>query len=232
MPNGSERRQSTRHVVQLPFLHKAGRPLPMRAGVGWTRNLCEGGACVELAERLQVELPLRVRLQTERGPLDLEGRVVWAADPASGETGILHGVAFDPIPPDRLQALRDLLLPKGEMRPAGVRLPVELSVTCQPRGQAGPPLHGQAVNVSRGGLLVRLPEVLPRETVVVLTLHTPHGPFTAEGAVVWVDPLQRRTPGEPIRHGLRFTALGWSSALSLGLVLVKPTHAAPRSAPL
>jgi len=30
-----------------------------RTGVGWTRNLSEGGACVELAEPLRPHMPLR-----------------------------------------------------------------------------------------------------------------------------------------------------------------------------
>lgn len=222
MPEASDRRQFARYLIQLPLLHKAGRPAPLKVGVGWTKNLSVGGACVELAERLQAETPLRTRLQTDQGAIDVEAHVVWAGDPAPTGGGILHGVTFAEIAPEQLQALQALLLSKGEMRQAGVRLPLELSVTCQPKGQAGPPLQGQTGNLSRGGLLLRLPQALAPETVVELTLHTPHGPLTAEGTVVWVQPPDQGTPGEPIRHGVRFTALGWSTTLSLGLVLAEP----------
>jgi hypothetical protein len=155
----------------------------------------------------------------DRGAVDVEAEVVWTAEPAPTEGGILHGVAFRRMTPEHLQALHALLATEGERRWAGVRLPLELPATCRPKGQAGPPLQERTVNLSRGGLLLRLPQPLPLETVVDVTLHAPHGALTVEGAVVWVDPPERRAPGQPIRHGLRFTPLGWSTALSLGLVM-------------
>jgi c-di-GMP-binding flagellar brake protein YcgR len=175
---------------------------------------------VEFPERLQLQVPLLVRLQTDRGAMEVEARVVWTGGPAAGG-GVRHGLAFAQISPAQYQTLQDLLLSKGEMRQAGVRLPLEVSVTCQPKGRAGPPVQGRTGNMSHGGLLLRLPQVLLPQTVLELTLHTPLGPVTAEGAVVWVEPPERRTPGEPIRHGLRFTVLGWSTSLSLGLVLME-----------
>jgi hypothetical protein len=223
VPETLDRRQFARYRIQLPLLHKAGYPAPARVGVGWTGNLGIGGACVELAERLQALTPLRLRLQTDQGAIDVEAQVVWAADPSPTGGGILHGVAFVQISADQLQALHDLIRLKGEVRQAGVRLPLELSVTCRPKGQAGSPLQGQTGNLSRGGLLLCLPQVLAPETVVELTLHTPYGPLTAEGAIVWVQPPDQGRPGEPIRHGVRFTALGWSTTLSLGLVLAEPS---------
>lgn len=219
MPDASERRQFARYPVQLPLLYKPGYPVPIKAGVGWTRNLSAGGACLELAESLQTKTPIRARLRTDRGAVDVEAEVVWAGEPAPMEGGILHGVAFRQMAPEHLQTLQALLATEGERRRAGVRLPLELPVTCRPKGQAGPPLQERTENLSRGGLLLRLPQPLPVETVVEVTLHSPHGALTVEGAVVWVDPPERRTPGQLIRHGLRFTALGWSTALSLGLVL-------------
>src|SRR5574337_1145028 len=214
MAGTSDRRQSARYRIQLPILHRVERPPSTRVGVGWTRNLSGGGACVELAERLQTEIPLRVRLQTERGAIDAEGRVVWTGDPCSSGSGILHGVAFLEITPDHLRALRALLYSKGALRQAGLRLPLQLPVTCRPKDPAIPLVEGRTGNLSRGGVLLRLPQAFPPETVVELTLHTSHGPLTAEGVVVWVDPPERPTASEPIRHGLKFTALGWSTTLS------------------
>jgi len=82
---------------------------------------------------------------------------------------------------------------------------------------------GWTRDVSRGGLLLRLPQVLPPGTALELTLPTPTGPLPVAGTVVWVAPPEARTPDLPIRHGLRFTALDWATALSLGRVLAEAT---------
>jgi hypothetical protein len=176
---------------------------------------------VELAERLQSRLPLLVCLRTERGIIEAEAEVAWAEKPPLAAGGILHGVAFTHLDLDPLQILRDLIVTSGPVRPAGVRLPFEVPVTYQPRGKAGPPFHGWTHDISQGGLLLRLPHVLSLGTLLEVTLHTPTGPLTIEGTVTWVAPLEGRTPGGPIRHGVRFTALDWSTALSLGLVLAE-----------
>lgn len=101
----------------------------------------------------------------------------------------------------------------------GLRLPLEVSVTCQRKGQAGTPLHGRTGNVSKGGLLLYLSQSHPPGTVLEVTLNSPAGPLTAEGVVVWNKPSAGRALGEPIPHGIRFSALGWSRALALGLLL-------------
>ncbi len=228
MPDWTVKRQLPRYSIQLPVLHQPRAPAAGGKGVGWTHNLSEGGACVELDERLPVPSPLRLRLQTEGGAIEVEAEVVWEveaqgaeeADPA--ERGILHGVAFSPLAPDQLQALRTLLASEAEERRAGVRLPLDLAVTCEAKGAGGSPVQGRTENMSRGGLLLRLSQVLPSGTVLELTLHPADGPVTAEGEIVWVEPPEKRTPSEPIRHGLRFTALGWSRSLSLALLLAKP----------
>ncbi len=228
MPEWKVKRQLPRYPIQLPVLHQPGATAAGGKGVGWTRNLSEGGACVELDERLPIPSPLNLHLQTERGAIEVEAEVVWeveaegegGADPA--ERGILHGVAFTRLAPDQLQALRTLLVPEAEERRAGVRLPLDLAVTCEAKGAGGSPVQGRTENMSRGGLLLRLSQVLPSGTVWELTLHPADGPVTAEGEIVWVEPPEKRIPGEPVRHGLRFTALGWSRSLSLALLLAGP----------
>jgi hypothetical protein len=55
-----------------------------------------------------------------------------------------------------------------------------------------------------------------------LTLRTQSGPLTAEGTVIWADPGDALAEDAAIRHGIRFTTLGWSTSLSLGLVLAEP----------
>lgn len=222
MGDGLERRQFRRFPLQLPLLHKSKAPAPARSGVGWTRNLSEGGACVELGERLRLQNPFRLRLQTDGGPIEVEAEVAWAGEPASTGESILHGVAFTQVAPDQLEPLRDLILFKGHMRHAKVRLPFEFPVTCQRKGLAAPSFQGRTRDISRGGLLLRLPQVLPPETPLEVTLHTPTGPLTVEGTVVWVAPPEGRIPGGPIRHGFQFAALGGPKSLSLALLLAGP----------
>ena len=74
MPEWSVPRLCHRHPIRIPFLHKPRTDAPTRAGVGWTRNLGEGGACVELDWPLRPQMPL-----CEFPPL-LSGRN-WAGSP-------------------------------------------------------------------------------------------------------------------------------------------------------
>ena len=87
----------------------------------------------------------------------------------------------------------------------------------------GASLPGRTRDVSRGGLLLRLPHPLPPETTLSLTLHTSHGPLGAEGTVVWVAPPEMRSPGGSVPHGVRFTAFPWPSLLALGLSFIEPS---------
>jgi hypothetical protein len=217
----SPRRQHPRYPIQIPFLHKAKTAAPAKAGVGWTRNVSQGGVCVELAEPLRPAMPLWVRLQSEEGPIDMEAQVTWAAEHGIPKGGILHGVAFTHIAPYHHSALQNMIHSKGLIRPTKVRLPFDVSVTCWPKGQKGPALQGRTRDISRGGLLLRLPEVVPAETVMQVTVHTTPGPLTVEGAVAWVAPPEGRAPGGPIRHGLRFTRPTWSTSLAFGSLLVE-----------
>lgn len=211
-----------RYPMRLPFLHKPQAPAPVRAGVGWTRDLSEGGACVELAETLLPQMPLRIRLQTDQGPIEAEAQVVWTGEFRSGRGGVLHGIAFTHLAPTQLQALAGLLLFKGDMREAGVRMPLDLPVTCLPKGPAAT-FQGRTGDVSRGGLMLRLPESLPPRTELEVILHTSTGPLKAEGVIAWAGSPEGREPDALIPLGLRFTSLNWSSSLALGLLLTAPS---------
>ncbi len=218
MPDPSASPRHPRYPIQLPFLYRSKGPAPTRAGVGWTRNLSEGGACVELAEGIQPPMLLQLFLQTDHGPIEVEAQVVWAGEPSVTGGGVLYGVAFTQVAPDQQQTLQALLRsPQTQRRHAGIRLPADIAVLYRRKGKAGPPLQGWAENISRAGLLLCLPEALPPGTTLEVLLQIPNEPVTAEGAIVWVEPPTGRKPGEPIRHGFRFTALGWSTALALVL---------------
>jgi hypothetical protein len=187
--------------------------------VGWTNELSEGGACLELAERLDLLTPLDLTLRTYEGDIELNGEVVWSAEAGAGEGGILHGVSFTRIAVDQHRALRQLIRTSGQLRNAGVRLPVELTVVCGRRGDPAPPLQGRTGDISRAGLLLRLPQTLPPGTPLQVTLQTSQGPLTAEGTIIWAGQSTSQTSGELIRHGFRFTDMGWFSELALGHLL-------------
>lgn len=224
LPGGSTSSRARRYPIQLPVFHAPWTPAPTRPGVAWTLNLSERGACLELAEPLAPHARLWLCLRTDRGAIEAEGQVAWCGEKSrGGEGGVLHGVTFTHIAPAEAQALWELIVSKGMVRPAGVRLPLQIPVTWEPKGQGGASLPGRTLDISRGGLLLRLPHALPPETPLTLTLHTAHGPLGAEGTIVWVAPPEMRSPGGSVPHGVRFTSLGWSSLLALGLSLMEPS---------
>jgi hypothetical protein len=211
MPEWARQRRFPRYMVNLSLLYEVAPPADTGVGVGWTLELSEGGACIELAERLPPPTPLRLHLQGEGGVIDVEGRVVWAGEPDL-PGGICHGVAFTQIAPDRLPALRTLLHCPGPERRGGLRLHLDLAVTYRRTGPASAPLLGRTGDVSRGGLLLHLPEVLTPGTALAVTLHTPTEPLTMEGRIVWVEPPGVRTPGHLIAHGFHATRRSRSGA--------------------
>ncbi len=219
MSQKSGRAQSDRYPIQLPLLYWRKAGSRTRVGAGWTRELGEGGFTAELADRFEVETLLRVRIQTDRGPIETEARIVWigASTPAGAEN--YYGLTFTHIAPEHHQALRDLILPLSMVAHAGMRLAMDLSVTCRPKDTGGSPLKGQTGEMSRGGMLLRLPRVIAPGTVLDLTLHSNNGPLALEGAVVWSHGPQDHRSGELIDHGVRFTSSTWSVSLALGFLL-------------
>ena len=223
MPTWSMPAKFPRYPIQLPLLHRVIGPPSTGAGMGWTRNLSEGGACLEVSGVFPREPPLRLRLQTERGAIEADAEVVWvgAPDPASGVGP--HGVTFTQLATDQLQALRELLVSRRDARHAGARVPLDLAVTCQLLShESGLALEGRTGDLGRGGLMLRLPRALPVETRLRVTLHASAELLTLEGRIVWVSPPERRGPWEMIGHGLRFTGLDESLSKSLGSLLAEP----------
>jgi hypothetical protein len=221
MPAVLIERRFPRFTIQVPLLHKTGAPQGNPIGIAWTRNLSEGGACVELTRPLQPQLSLVLRLQTDRGAIAAGANVVWVGSSGRGGKSILHGVAFTLLASDQLQALRKLVARgKGQGRP-DVRLSFEVSVTCQRMGgPPQPPIEGLSGNISRGGLLLLLPQVLPPGATLELTMHTARGPLVAKGMIVWTESPAGRLVRPPFRHGLQFSAIGWSALLNLGILLM------------
>jgi hypothetical protein len=177
---------------------------------------------VEAADPLPIETRLHLRLQTDRRTIEVEGRVVWRGEVTPPGGVIRHGVAFPRAASDWLPALDALLHWEERVRATGLRLSLELSVTCQHQGGVGAILRGWTGDVSRGGLSLFLPEVLPPGTALKLTLHTPGEPIAVEGPIVWVEPSAKREPGELIRHGLRVFTLDGSVSTPLERLLMEP----------
>ena len=221
MHDRPERRHGRRYPIQLPLVHTPRALRAERGGIGWTRNLSVQGACVELAERLQSPMPFLLCVQTDRGVIDVEAALAWCGQSPQSEGGILHGVTFTRFDPDQRRDLQGLLLSRGLMRPTKVRLPLEVTVTCRTQGRVRIQLQGRTRDISRGGLLLRLGQVVPPGTALELTLHTPAWPVTVGATVMWVAPPERRTPGGPVGHGMRFTTLGWTAALALARFLLE-----------
>ena len=217
MVSSATDQQLTPYPIQLSVVYQITNGMNHSTQVGWTRNLSEEGACLQLHEQLEPRTCLCLRLTTNAETLVARSRVVWAEKAEAGP--ILHGVAFSRLTPHVRQSLRDLINKNGQVRPSGIRFPFDLAVSCRCKGQARPAFPGRTGDISRGGLLLQLPQSLPSGTDLVVTLHTPRGPHTLEGTVVWVAHKQE-PHNKLIRHGLRFAAVDFDLALALARVLM------------
>ena len=213
-------RRFPRFPLKLPVLYKVLEPAPGKPGVGWTRDLSEGGACLELAERLEQSTVLSVLFRSDLGGLELTAKVAWIGKQGPGQEGIAHGVAFEKVGPNQQEALRQLLAEhKVQLRHEGVRVPLEVSIRCQVKGGTGQIVEGRTGDISRSGMLLHLPVAVPSPTVLKVSIPTARGTVEAEGEIAWVEPPEARIPGESIRHGFRFTEISWPNQLTLGLLL-------------
>jgi len=107
----AEKRQVLRSEIKLPVLYRRKDPAPIKAGVGWTHNLSDEGACLELSGRLEDSSSIQLLFQTDHGGLAIGAVVIWAAAIRQKGEGILHGVDFPDLTPDQRQALHELLSP-------------------------------------------------------------------------------------------------------------------------
>ncbi len=221
-------RRFPRYPFQLPFLYRVHRgqaSTPPRVGVGWTRQLSEGGAGVELGEPLSPGTPLTVLFRTAQGPFELHAEVAWSGGPLPDGGGLLHRLAFSQPNSKVLHALRNLFQTLNVFRDlsvpprAGLRLPVAIPATCQSKYPPGPLLQGRTGDISREGLLLLLPEVMAPGTVLAVTLESPHGPVSLEGVVVWREASAQAALEDFVRHGVQLTSRDWATALALARLM-------------
>jgi hypothetical protein len=206
MAEGSSVRRLPRYQIVLPVSYQAtpkGAPAP-KEGSGWTRNLSETGACVELTESLPAGTVLSLMLRDEEGGLSLVARVVWVGYPPVPAGGTIHGVAFGELSLHQRLVLSALLHRHAGLRVQATRLPAALPALCRPLGPAGDPLQGWTGDLGREGCLLLLPESLPVGTLIAVTLATPRGDVSAKATVVWVEPAGQGGMRQLIRHGVRF----------------------------
>jgi len=213
-------RKHPRYPIVAPVLYGLeGSDSVVTVG-GWTRDLSEGGACLELPDRVEVSALIRVFLRMDQGGYSTEGRVIWAERPPQTEGGF-YGVAISQMVSAQHEVLRAFLSRKRMVWQAVVRIPLDCTVTYQVKGQPRSPRQGHTENVSRRGLLLRLPSMHASGTSLEVVLHTPHGHLVAGGTVVRVDPREAQTPREPIRHGFQFTDISHATQMTLGRVLAE-----------
>jgi len=225
-PGTEKLRKHLRHPLVLSIVYHRADSGPQERGVGWTRNLSEGGACLEISNPLPEATPLRVALQTDQGSLWMDAEVVWAGRAENAAKGVPHGVAFVQVTGEQARALGSLVDRLGQLKDVAVRVPLRRSVACQVAGTPEGPLQGLTGDVSRRGLSVTLPQRLPEASDVEVTLPTPEGRLTVRAKVTWVD-VAEGNPAERVRHGLEFARLDWAEELTLGLLLAEGAEDPP-----
>ncbi|HSD52255.1 MAG TPA: PilZ domain-containing protein [Candidatus Methylomirabilis sp.] len=227
---GLIRRRFPRYPFQLPFryrVHPVPANTPPRGGVGWTRQLSEGGAGVELGELLTPGWALTLQAQTTQGPREVQAQVVWSQKPVEGDGGILHGLVFTAVEAKLLHAFRDIFQVLNVFQDlsrtprAGLRLPIATPAICQARYPPGPLLQSRTGNISRQGVLLLISAVMAPGTVLAVTLGSPQGTVSLEGVVVWRDMSARAALDEFVRHGVQLTTRDWAMALALGSLAVE-----------
>ncbi len=98
------RRRFPRLPVSLPVSGEA----PERSGQAFRGTLCNvgaGGVMTELSVEMVPGSAMRAVLETRRGPMEVEGRVVWTC---ATEARVRHGLAF--AEPKDLDFALDLFL--------------------------------------------------------------------------------------------------------------------------
>jgi PilZ domain-containing protein len=221
-----------RYLIGLPIFctYTPKGAQTTKVGLGWTRNISEVGACLELLEALVPSTPLSLVLQTEGDNLAVEATVSWVGHPPLPDGHTLHGVAFPRLSLPQREGLQALFRRQEAVRSRVHRLPVALPVQCHSAGAPEPALRGWTGSLSPSGCSLLLPERLPVGTLLDLILTTPRGDLAATGTVVWIERAAPEATGHLTRHGVRFTDPNLLRDLIIGFVLeLVPTGGDPES---
>lgn len=208
--------RAPRYQVVVPAVFTAQLPRGPHAGSGWTRDLSETGACLELRERVPPGTHLTVVLELAAACAAMEARVVWSQTDG-GDGPVLHGIVFAPGPNDPPPALASLLERLRQEPAATARVPAALPVRCVRLDGAERAVQGWTSDIGHGGCCLLLPDTLPVGTPVDVVLSAPRGELTARGTVMWSTAASggRQLCG----HGVRFTQPAAGKDVLLALML-------------
>lgn len=195
-------RRSRRYAVQVPVLYnRLDQEGPAQTGIGSTEDLGERGACLKLPNALYLGWRLALMIFTEPEVVETEARVVWVRA-GDQRTSYHHGVEFLHLAPGYHQSLLKALPPKKSLeRRAFHRFPLTLPVFCQVVRANTPPLEGQTGNISRGGVMILLPQQVTPRTRVEITLRA-SSMERIRGKLRWV--AHSSDDSGLFRHGIKF----------------------------
>lgn len=197
LPVMIRKRQFPRFSLRMPVLCE-GKALPDQHGLGLTRNVSRGGLLLEISQSLEPGTPIGLRMLAGNRIARAEAEVVWKADQSPDHMGL----RFTDLSGEDCVAWEHLLTFQAGPTPrASLRIPIDLEVTCVL--PPGTQLQGRAENLSDGGLLVVLPQIVIPQTRLTVAVPPwfPLPPVEAE--VVW---MLAAPEGRGILHGLRFIA--------------------------
>lgn len=192
-------RNHDRFPLRMPVLCESPA-FPRDYALGVTQNVSQKGLLLEIHQPPAPSTPLSLVLVVGEQAARAEAVVVWLAEGSPGRMG-LRLVKFSES--DSLIWERLLAFQASPTTRASIRIPIALEVTCLVPPDCRFP--GRAANLSEGGLMVTLPQVLSPRTHLTVTV-PPGLTFPRVGAeleVMW----NRTTPeGHGVNHGLRFRA--------------------------
>ncbi|MFQ5839127.1 MAG: PilZ domain-containing protein [Candidatus Methylomirabilales bacterium] len=189
-----------RRAIRVPVIYKRldlEEPA-LVMDIGQTEDLSEGGACLKLQSQLPVSCRVGLVLFTTPRAVDVEARVIWTR---GRDKSFHHGVEFLQMGPTHFTSLLEALAQEKSLRQQALRLPIRMPVLCRVVGASGPSLEGWTRDLSRTGVLLRLPRQLPTNAEVEITLKT-RREEQFRGRVRWVGTA--REGSQPIRHGIEF----------------------------
>ncbi|MFQ5803709.1 MAG: PilZ domain-containing protein [Candidatus Methylomirabilales bacterium] len=192
-------RNHDRFSLRMPVLCESPA-FPRDYALGVTQNVSRKGLLLELQQPPAPYTPLSLVLVVGEEAARAEALVVWVAEGSPGRMGLRLVKVSDN---DSLIWERLVAFQAGPTARASLRIPVALEVTCLVPHDGR--LRGWAANLSEGGLMVTLPQVLPPRTHLTVTV-PPGLTFPRVGAALEVMWNRTVPEGRGVIHGLRFLA--------------------------
>jgi hypothetical protein len=216
-------RHHPRYEIDTQILYTIETPPntqpPQKAKGVCARNLSQGGLLLEAQERLSPGTRMALLLiRGKRGVIEAQGEVVWADDTAAGPV-FRHGIRIIRMEPSQELAWKSFLEEASrELGRRSLRFDIDVPITCRRKGNDNS-FGGRAiaVNISRGGFLVLLPELVPVDTILELEVRTSTQSLKTEARVVRSEEPR---PDGMIPHGLAFVDSHEGSRLLPELFLV------------